>query len=95
MELQQDLIPQKKTIGALDHAVFLCMVFCFWFSGYIYVPVLFIWRNRHHSRQLRGHANPSAIPARPSVRHPVFLAQAIVNCRVRLFRPQQPAFSDV
>ncbi len=25
---------------------------------------LFIWRNRHHSRQLRGHANPSAIPAR-------------------------------
>lgn len=33
MELQQDLIPHKKTIGALDHAVFLCMVFCFWFSG--------------------------------------------------------------
>ncbi|MGV2470054.1 MFS transporter, partial [Bacillus subtilis] len=39
MELQQDLITQKKTIGALDPAVFLCMVFCFWFSGYIYVPV--------------------------------------------------------
>lgn len=48
MELQQDLIPQKKTIGALDHAVFLCMVFCFWFSGYIYVPVFSLYLEDLH-----------------------------------------------
>lgn len=48
MELQQDLIPQKKTIGTLDHAVFLCMVFCFWFSGYIYVPVFSLYLEDLH-----------------------------------------------
>ncbi|CAF1719505.1 Inner membrane transport protein YajR [Bacillus subtilis] len=48
MELQQDLIPQKKTIGALDHAFFLCMVFCFWFSGYIYVPVFSLYLEDLH-----------------------------------------------
>lgn len=39
MELQQDMIFQKKIIGVLDYVVFLCMVFCFWFLGYIYVFV--------------------------------------------------------
>ncbi|PSA95269.1 MFS transporter [Bacillus atrophaeus] len=39
MEIQQTLIHEKKTMSARDHAVFLCMVFCFWFAGYIYVPV--------------------------------------------------------
>lgn len=48
MEIQQPLIPQQKTIGALDHAVFLCMVFCFWFSGYIYVPVFSLYLEDLH-----------------------------------------------
>ncbi|USP95299.1 MFS transporter [Bacillus vallismortis] len=48
MELQQDMMAQKKTIGALDHAVFLCMVFCFWFSGYIYVPVFSLYLEDLH-----------------------------------------------